>query len=170
MLLEAAMELMPEGSSLEISSIRGVSLYNGDEEERAGIPDTVARLKEQIAVSDGLLLATPEYNNGIPGAFKNAVDWTSRPPSDLTRVYGGTPVALLGASPGGFGTVLAQNAWLPVLRGLGADLWNGGRMLVSKANSVFEDGRLTDAQTRERLRSFQSGFVEYARQAQGKTR
>lgn len=163
-LLRAAAELMPEGAPLQIGSIAGIMLYDGDEEARSGIPDEVVRLKEQIASAAGLLLATPEYNNGIPGVFKNAIDWTSRPPSDLGRVYGGKPVALLGASPGGFGTLLAQNAWLPVLRALGADLWNGGRMLVSRASSAFDaEGRLTDEQARERLRSFLSGFVEFSR-------
>jgi len=76
----------------------------------------VTDLKEAIAASDGLLLATPEYNNSIPGVFKNAIDWLSRPPADIKRVFGGKPLAILGASPGGFGTVLSQSAWLPVLR------------------------------------------------------
>jgi chromate reductase, NAD(P)H dehydrogenase (quinone) len=66
-----------------------------------------------------LLLATPEYNNSMPGALKNAIDWLPRPPSDIPRIFGNRPVAVMGASPGGFGTVLAQNAWLPVLRTLG---------------------------------------------------
>ena len=70
-------------------------------------PGPVARLKDQIAAADGLLSATPEYNNGIPGVAKNAIDWLSRPAADIGRVFGGKPVALFGASPGGFGTVLS---------------------------------------------------------------
>jgi hypothetical protein len=77
------------------------------------IPERVSALKEAIVAADGLLLATPEYNNSMPGVFKNAVDWLSRPPADIGRVFGGKPVAVLGASPGGFGTILSQNAWLP---------------------------------------------------------
>lgn len=51
-----------------------------------------------------------------PGVFKNAADWLSRPPSDIPKVLGNRPVAMIGASPGGFGTILAQDAWLPVQR------------------------------------------------------
>jgi len=96
--------------------------------------------------------------------FKNAIDWLSRPPSDIKRVFGGKPVALLGASPGGFGTILSQNAWLPVLRTLGCDLWSDGRMLVSRANGLFDEGgALTDPKTKDQLRAFCEGFVAFAR-------
>jgi NAD(P)H-dependent FMN reductase len=122
----------------------------------------VTDLKETIAASDGLLLATPEYNNSIPGVFKNAIDWLSRPPADIKRVFGGKPVAILGASPGGFGTVLIQNAWLPVLRTLGTKPWFGGRLLVSYAGDVFDpSGAITDEKVREQLRRFVHGFVAF---------
>jgi chromate reductase, NAD(P)H dehydrogenase (quinone) len=76
-------------------------------EAAEGIPEPVTALKDVIAAADGLLLVTPEYNNSIPGVFKNAIDWLSRPPADIQRVFGGKPVALTGASPGGFGTILS---------------------------------------------------------------
>ena len=119
-LLRAAAELVPEDVALSIATIRGIPLYDGDLEAAEGIPAAVAALKDRIAGSDALLLATPEYNNSIPGVMKNAIDWLSRPAADTRRVFGGKPVALIGASPGGFGTILSQNAWLPVLRTLGA--------------------------------------------------
>lgn len=93
-------------------------------------------MKEQIAASDGVLLVTPEYNNGMPGVFKNAIDWLSRPPSDIPRLFGDRPFALIGASPGGFGTILAQSGWLPVLRTLGVRHWTGGRMMVSRRAGI----------------------------------
>lgn len=161
-LLNAAAELMPEGATLEIVPIAEIPLYNADVEAADGIPPAAARLKDAIAGADGLLLATPEYNNGIPGVFKNAIDWASRPPADAGRVFSGRPVAVIGASPGGFGTILAQDAWLPVLRTLGTRPWFEGRLLVSRAGGLFDDqGRLADAPTRERLRDFIAGFVDF---------
>ena len=99
-LLGAAAELAPAGCTVEIGSIRGIPLYHGDVEAKEGIPAPVAALKERIAAADGLLLVTPEYNNAMPGVFKNAIEWLSRPPQDAPRVFRGKPVALIGASPG----------------------------------------------------------------------
>lgn len=161
-LLRAASELMPAGSELQIESIEGIPLYNGDVESAQGIPARVAEIKKAISAADGLILATPEYNNSIPGVFKNAVDWLSRPPADVKAVFGGKPVAIMGASPGGFGTVLSQNAWLSVLRTLGTNPWFGGRMLVSRAESVFdENGKMKDEAVRKQLQQFLNGFVEF---------
>jgi chromate reductase, NAD(P)H dehydrogenase (quinone) len=162
-LLAAATGLMPPGAELIVGSIRGIPLYDGDVEAASGIPDSVENLKSAIAVADGVLLVTPEYNNSIPGVFKNAIDWLSRPPADIKRVFGGKPVALMGASPGGFGTILSQDAWQPVLHTLGAELWSGGRMMVSRAASVFDEGgSLADPKIREQLREFLRGFVTFA--------
>jgi chromate reductase, NAD(P)H dehydrogenase (quinone) len=162
--LRAAGSLMPSDSELRIESIAGIPLYDGDDEAAHGVPDLVSRLKDAITAADGLLLVTPEYNNSIPGVAKNAIDWFSRPVSDISRVFGGRPVAIAGASPGGFGTILSQNAWLPVFRTLGADLWSGGRLLVSRAGHVVDaNGEITDAATRDNIRKFMQGFVGYVR-------
>jgi chromate reductase len=161
-LLRVAAAECPPGSLIRIESIARIPLYNGDEEAAGGIPAEVARLKDAIAAADGLLLVTPEYNNSIPGVAKNAIDWLSRPSTDIARVFGGKPVAIAGASPGGFGTVLAQNAWLPVFKTLGADLWSGSRLLVSRAGGVFDaSGEMKDAATRETVRKFVAEFVAY---------
>ena len=145
-------------------TLHGIPLYNADVEAGEGIPAAVTALKEAIRAADGVLLITPEYNHGIPGVFKNAIDWASRPPADSGEVFGSRPVAVMGASPGGFGTILSQTHWLPVLRTLGMRPWFGGQMLVSRAGSLFdEDGNLTDGPTLERLRGFVSGFVEFVR-------
>lgn len=167
-LLREAATLMPVETQLDLASIREFPLYNGDDEAAHGVPDVVARLKDAIAAADGLLLATPEYNNSIPGVAKNALDWLTRPAADIPRVFAGKPVAIVGASPGGFGTILAQNAWLPIWRTLGADLWTGGRLLVSRAGSIFDvNGNIIDASVREALRKFLEGFVAKVRNRSG---
>jgi chromate reductase, NAD(P)H dehydrogenase (quinone) len=168
-LLRNAASLMPEGAELVVETIHGIPLYNADLEASEGIPERVAALKDAIAAAHGLLLVTPEYNNSIPGVFKNAIDWLSRPDSDIKRVFGAKPVAVIGASPGGFGTILSQEAWLPVLRTLRADFWAGGRLMVSRASTVFnQDGTLADQKIEEQLRKYLEGFTAYARAARQK--
>lgn len=159
-LVNAAAEMFPD--VVRIGSIAGIPLYNADDENDSGVPAVVETLKQYIAAADGLLIATPEYNNSIPGVVKNAVDWLSRPPADIPRVFGGKPVAVTGASPGGFGTVSAQSAWHPVLRTLRANPFWGERLMVSRAAGlVDDDGVLTDEETREKLRKFVAGFIEF---------
>src|SRR4029079_19120040 len=136
-LLRALAAAAPQDAQVRIESIAAIPLYNGDEEAEHGVPGPVAQLKEAIAAADALLLVTPEYNNSIPGVAKNAIDWCTRAPKDVPRVFGGKPVAIAGASPGGFGTVLSQNARLPVFRTIGANLYPG-KLLVSRAGSVFD--------------------------------
>jgi chromate reductase, NAD(P)H dehydrogenase (quinone) len=163
-LLRAAVGLVPERVELEIGSISGIPLYDGDLEASQGIPSAVQALKRRIEQTDGLLLVTPEYNNSIPGVFKNAIDWLSRPPADIAKVFSDRPVGVIGASPGGFGTILAQNAWLPVLRTLGTRTWFGGRLQVSRAGNVFNAaGELTDEAARTQLRKYLGGFVDFIR-------
>ncbi len=161
-LLRAAVGEMPKGVALEVGSIKGIPLYDGDLEAAHGLPDAVVKLKERVVATDGLLLATPEYNNSLPGVFKNAIDWLSRPAADIPRVFGSRPVAVIGASPGGFGTLLSQTAWLPVLKTLGTAAYFGGRLQVSRASEVFDaNGTLVDERVREQLKNFLAGFSEF---------
>ncbi|MEQ8206037.1 MAG: NADPH-dependent FMN reductase, partial [Woeseia sp.] len=165
-LLQAARERMPASSELTLESIAGVPLYNFDDESVSGIPPRVAELKAAFASADGILICSPEYNNSMPGVLKNAIDWMSRPAADIRTVFGNRPLALMGATPGGFGTVLAQNAWLPVMRTLGVSLWNGGRLIAPRASALFDDqGHLVDEAMGERLATFLNGFVEFVRKS-----
>ena len=161
-LLRAAAAAAPAGCMVDIASIRDIPLYDGDVEEATGIPVVVETLKDRIAAADGLLLVTPEYNNSMPGVFKNAIDWLSRPPQDIPRVFGGRPVALMGATPGGMGTAHAQTAWLPVLRVLGMQPWFGAQLYVSGADKVFDtSGTLLDEKLRERVQMYMTGFAAF---------
>jgi chromate reductase, NAD(P)H dehydrogenase (quinone) len=161
-LLRAAAELAPKGMQVEIRSIAGIPLYDGDLENERGIPGTVTALKDQIAGADGLLITTPEYNNSMPGVLKNAIDWLTRPAKDIGRVFGNRPVAIMGATPGGGGTRLAQASWLPVLRTLGTRTFNGNTLYVAKAGEVFDaEGKLLDAKIEKILTAFMGGFAEF---------
>ena len=159
-LLRAAVELSPAEAPIETATIAGIPLYDFDV-ERVGIPPAVAALKERVTAADALLLVTPEYNNSIPGVFKNAIDWLSRPPADADRMFAGRPVALIGASPGRFGTISSQSAWLPVFRALHMRPWLGSTLYVSAAAGLFDaSGRLIDPETRERLAGFLRGYAQ----------
>ena len=162
-LLRAAQQAAGDGIELEAATLHGIPLYDGDDEAANGIPEAVSALKERIVASDGVLLVTPEYNNGVPGVFKNAIDWLSRPANDIARVFGGRPFALVGASPGGFGTILSQDHWLPVLKTLGVDLWAGSKLYVSRAGQAFDaNGELVDDKVRAQLAEFVRGFAAFA--------
>lgn len=163
-LLNAAKGLCPDGCFLEILSIRGIPLYDGDMEEEIGIPEVVTKLKDRIADTDALLLVTPEYNNSVPGVLKNAIDWLSRPPGDIPRVFGGRPVAVMGATPGQTGTRFSQTALLPTLRFLGVRAWFGRQLYVSGAARVFdESGRLIDEKIENRLGEFITEFASFVK-------
>lgn len=160
-LLRAAAASAGPDVEFEVVTLHGIPLYDG-ELEAQGMPHAVTALKDSIVASDGLIIATPEYNGSVPGVLKNAFDWLSRPPQDMTRVFADRPLALAGASPGGFGTVLAQNAWLPVLKALGVRQWSGGRLLVSRAHkSIGDDGIVDDEDLQKQLREFVAGFAAF---------
>ena len=160
-LLRAGRDLHPQ--VVRIGSIADIPLYDADVES-AGFPAPVEALKQEVAAADGLLLASPEYNNSVPGVLKNAIDWLSRPSGNIDNVFRDKPVAVFGASPGRFGTLSAQSAWLPVWRTLGARHWSGGRLLVSGAHKLFgEDHDLRDGEIRERLDRFIKGFIAFCK-------
>ena len=161
-LLRAAKALAPAGMDVEIASIVGIPLYDGDVESERGAPASVAELKDRISAAEGLLLVTPEYNHSIPGVLKNAIDWLSRPPKDTPSVFGDKPVAVMGATPGAGGTRLAQAAWLPVLGALGTRPWFGKQLYVAGAARIFDaEGRLVDEKIEKLLADFMASFAAF---------
>lgn len=157
-LLRAAVELTPEELDLEVFDLAPIPLYHGDV-EAAGDPEPVVALKSAIRDADLLLIVTPEYNQGIPAVTKNAVDWASRPPRP--HVLDGKPVVILGATPGRLGTVGAQRVLRESLSALSAYVMPQPRMLVAGAGKLFEDGKLVDEGTRERLAKFLKAAAEW---------
>jgi chromate reductase, NAD(P)H dehydrogenase (quinone) len=135
-LLHTARELLPPGVELVEQEIGTLPFYDGDV-EAAGDPETVVRFKDAIRGADALLIATPEYNRGVPGVLKNAIDWASRPPlgSPLT----GKPVAIVGASTGRGGTARAQEQLRAALEFSRADVLEGPEVLVPEAFMRFDE-------------------------------
>lgn len=163
-LLAALADMAPEDCGIDVRGIEGIPVYDNDVENNEGIPDSVKALQDASAEADGLILVSPEYNQGVPGPLKNAIDWMSRPPKEIGRVFRGKPVALTGASAGPNGTRAAQYAWLPTFRGLGLQPWFGGQLYLPRAGDAFtDDGRLADEKMRERAAEFVSGFVEFVK-------
>ena len=117
-LLRALPELAPATLRFTLHTIAGIPVYNGDDEDAHGLPPAVVALRNAIRGSDGLVIATPEYNNGVPGPLKNALDWCSRPPAP--HGLDGVPTAILGASDGVLGTARSQHALRQTLVALNA--------------------------------------------------
>lgn len=163
-LLRAAAELAPEGCEVDVATIRGIPVYDGDLESSEGLPPAVVSLKERVVAADALLLGTPEYNNSLPGPLKNALDWLTRPPKDIPRVFSGKPVGLIGATPGGGGTRLSQTAWLPVLRTLNTRPFFERSVFLARAGKLFdEQRRLTDEESRRKVADYMETFVAFVR-------
>jgi chromate reductase len=161
MLLRAVVAAAPADTTITVGSIAEIPLYNADV-DAAGPVAAVRELKEQIAASDGVLLVSPEYNHSVPGVLKNAIDWVSRPVTDIPRVFGDRPVGVIGATSGAGGTTLAQVAWLPVFRGLGMVPISSAKLLVANAATVFDEhGALQDAAVRTQIDQYLAGFVRF---------
>lgn len=143
--LREAVRLAPDGVRIEVADIADIPLYN-DDVYATGFPASVDRLREQIRAADALLLVTPEYNYSMPGVFKNAIDWVSRPPE---QPFAGKPAAIMGASPGRLGTARAQYHLRQSLVFLDVRVLNRPEVMISAAHTVFdEDGKLTDEKTK----------------------
>jgi chromate reductase, NAD(P)H dehydrogenase (quinone) len=156
-LLRAARELAPSGTVLVELDIGDLPHYDGDA-EAAGDPETVAAFKNEIREADALLIATPEYNRGLPGVLKNAIDWASRPPlaSPLAR----KPVAIMGASTGLGGTARAQQQLRDALEFPGAVVLEEPEVLVREAFMRFdENGELADDEVRAKIASLLEALV-----------
>lgn len=152
-LLRAAVELAPDGLEIEPFELDGIPLYNQDLDTDDARPAAVTRLKEAIGRADGVLVATPEYNYGMPGVLKNALDWASRPAYRSPMYH--TPVGVMGASKGGSGTLRAQEQLKLALLGMAALPFPERAVAVTRAGEKIDDeGRLVDDRTRGYLSSY----------------
>lgn len=160
-LLRAAVGLAPPELAIDTWPLDAVPLYDGDVEAQ-GLPEAVHGLREAVAAADGLLIATPEYNHGVPGVVKNAVDWLSRPPKP--HALESKPVGLMGATPGRFGTRAAQYQLRQALTPLNAFVMPQPQILVTGVRDKLDDElRLTDEPTRDRLERYLKAFAGWVR-------
>jgi chromate reductase, NAD(P)H dehydrogenase (quinone) len=158
-LIAAAQELAPADLAIETIEIGELPFYNADV-EAAGDPPSVAVFKAAVQNADGLLIATPEYNDGIPGVLGNAVDWGSRLPG--RSPLAGKPVALMGASPGQVGTARAQLHLRQVLGHVHARVLPPPELLLARAHERFDkELRLTDESTRKVLADLLQRFSRW---------
>jgi chromate reductase, NAD(P)H dehydrogenase (quinone) len=148
-LIRAAQELAPKGMTIESIELGDLPFYNADMEAE-GDPPAVGRFKTSLREADGVLIATPEYNYGIPGVLTTAIDWGSRLPGRAPLA--GKPVALMGASPSQIGTARAQLHLRQLLGHVRALVLPPPELLIARAHERFDGTlRLTDESTRKIL-------------------
>jgi len=158
-LLRSAQAAAPEGMTIEAFDLKAVPLYDGDVEAK-GDPEGVAAFKAAIRAADGVLIVTPEYNHGVPGVMKNAVDWASRPPQDAALAR--KPVGIIGASPGMTGSARGQSQLRQAFEFTNSYCMPQPELLVFKAHEKFDAaGTLTDEATAGFLARYLGAFREW---------
>lgn len=163
-LLTAAIEHVPAGLEILVfDDLAGVPLFNEDlERAQPDGPGSVATLRRLVSSADGVLLATPEYNQSVPGVMKNLVDWLSRP--DGAGVLTDKPAAVMGATTGPWGTRYAQKELRHVLTAAGAIVMPQPMLFVPRGEEAFDaDGRLVEPDTAQRLALLLRSFERWIR-------
>jgi chromate reductase len=161
-LIKTAQRLSGPDMDITVYDIDGIPPFDADVEAE-GDPDPVTQFKEAIRSADALLIATPEYQHGIPGVLKNALDWASRPPSNPP--LGGKPTAIMGATPGDFGTARAQEDLRQVLVYNDCPMVMTPEVLVADAGSkVDEVGEFTDEETLDYIKELLDSLARLTRE------
>ena len=157
-LLRAAVELAPAGMEIEIYTRLGdIPPYNDDVFQK-GDPEPVADLKAFIRGADAILISTPEYNYGVPGVLKNAIDWASRPAGK--SALNGKPAAIMGCSPGLGGTIRAQHALRQTFVFTETHVMSQPEIKIPSAAPLFDStAKLTDETTRQYVKKFLEALV-----------
>lgn len=165
--MKAAQELLPDGVTLEIVNLRGIPVFNQDDEMAP--PAAVLELKQKIMAADAILIATPEYNYSLPGGLKNAIDWGSRPYGQ--SAWKGKTAAIMGVSIGNFGTARAQYDLRKILVALDMPVVVQPEVMISNAAERFDqNGVLTDERSRQLIQKLLTTLVQLeksARRAKG---
>ena len=147
--------LAPEGTTFRYVDIASLPLFN--EELESDYPVAAKAVKNIVEAADGVLVVTPEYNRGVPGALKNAIDWASRPHG--TNSFEGKPAGIVGASGGVLGTALAQAQLRNILLYLNVKLLGQPEVYLTRANDLFDDKGMIVEASREFLKKYIDTFV-----------
>ncbi len=160
-LLRAMRDIADANMSIDIQTLKGIPVYDGDDEDATGVPQIVIDLAEKIRAADGVIIATPEYNFTIPGGLKNATDWISRVKN---QPFGNKPVGVVGAAAGPLGTARSQYQLRQNLVGLSALAMNKPEVFVGSAHTKFaDDGSLADEETGKFLKLWLDAFDAWVR-------
>lgn len=147
-----------EATFLQIGDL---PLFNQDLE--ANFPEQATRLKNGISAADAVLFVTPEYNRGMPGPLKNAIDWCSRPYGK--NAFAGKPAAICGASPGAIGTACSQNNLKPTLSYLDIALMGQPELYLHFTEGLIDsEGNVTNENTKKFLQKFVDSFAAWTAQ------
>jgi chromate reductase, NAD(P)H dehydrogenase (quinone) len=159
--LNAFIERLPAGVSVETIEIGDWPHYDADVQAK-GFPDKVQAAQKTMLAADGLVFVSPEYNYGISGVLKNAIDWLSRM---TPQPFAAKPVALFGASMGLLGSARAQYQLRQMLVFLDGRALNKPEVMIAQAQNKFADGKLTDEMTGKMLADLGAALALAIRQA-----
>jgi chromate reductase len=154
-LLHVLADVARGAADVEIVTVHGIPLYDGDDEDANGKPESVKALDAKIRACDGLVISTPEYNFSVPGVLKNAIDWLSR----LGSPFKGKRVGIIGAADGPLGTGRSQYHLRQTLQSLDTITMPKPEFFLPHSRGKFdEDGQLMDAEDRRRLENWFKQF------------
>jgi chromate reductase len=156
-LLRAVKEQAPKEMEIEIVTLHGIPLYDGDEEDKHGLPASVKALQDKVRQADGIIISTPEYNFSVPGVLKNATDWLSR----SGNPFKWKRVGVMGASQSPVGTARAQYHLRQNLIGLEGITMPKPEIFVALADKKFANGKLTDEATKKVISTWLNAFKDW---------
>jgi chromate reductase len=158
-ILRSFQDIMPEGVELTIFELGEMPLYNQDLE--ADLPGPVRALREAIATSDGLVVVSPEYNHGMSGVIKNAIDWVSRP--GYASILVDKPVAVFTTSESPLGGARAQGDLHKMFLSCLSRLAPGREVAIGGTAKTVRDGRLVDETLLRRSRALIDSLLDEVR-------
>lgn len=153
-ILRSIGELMPVESNFDLMTIADIPLFNDDDDGDAP-PPPVNDLRRAVADADGLIVISPEYNHGMSGVLKNALDWLSRPAASSCLI--GKPVLTMTASPSPLGGVRAQQQLNETFIATRSALVIRRQIVIGSVAEKMADGRLVDQPT---LDFIQQGLID----------